>query len=106
MNKEQIIQLLKDNYTRDIRKQLVKTILSDEKDGGKSDLQDRYKLINQIFSYVLKEANWQMPKNSKEWNYEPLEIMCEAFPKLDTTKWYKDQMLIAKQNIGVKVQQN
>ncbi|MEA3353879.1 MAG: hypothetical protein U9Q33_08700 [Campylobacterota bacterium] len=42
-----------------------------------------------------------MQKNSNEWNYEPLDIMCEAFPKLVTTKWYKDQMLIAKQNIGV-----
>ena len=101
MNSEHIIQTLKDNYTRDIRKQLVKSILSSEKNNDKSALQRQYNLMNQIFSYVLKECNWDMPSNSNELDNEPLNIMKEVFPKLDTTKWFTDQLLVVKRSIDV-----
>ena len=43
---------------------------------------------------MLKECQWNMPANSKEWDSKPLEIMAEVFPKLETTKWYRDQAKI------------
>jgi len=99
MKKETIIQTLKDNYNRDLRKQVVKTIIANEK---QSDTPD-YKIINQIFSYVLKELNWKMAENTKEWDNTPLDIMEEAFPKLESTKWFKEQILTAKKMIEMEI---
>ena len=93
--KSEIVQTLKENYNRDLRKQVVKTILANENEQDTPD----YKIIDQIFTYVLKELNWKMPENSEEWDYTPLDIMEEAFPKLETTKWFEIQMLSAKKMI-------
>ena len=78
MQKNKIINALKAQYPRDLRKQLVKTILNSEKDQDKTVIEQRYKLMNQIFSYVLKECNWSMSQNSGEWDSTPLEIMTEV----------------------------
>ena len=99
MKKETIIQTLKDNYNRDLRKQVVKTILVNEKQSETPD----YKIINQIFSYVLKELNWKMAENTKEWDNTPLDIMEETFPKLESTKWYEEQILTAKKMIAMEI---
>jgi len=99
MTKETIIQTLKDNYNRDLRKQVVKTILVNEKQSETPD----YKIINQIFSYVLKELNWKMAENTKEWDNTPLDIMEETFPKLESTKWYEEQILTAKKMIAMEM---
>ncbi len=95
MEKSEIIQTLKDNYNRDLRKQVVKTILTQEKEKDKPD----YKIISQIFSYVLKELDWKMPEKTEEWDYTPLDIMEETFPKLESTKWFEVQILSAKKMI-------
>jgi len=99
MTKETIIQTLKDTYNRDLRKQVVKTILVNEKQSETPD----YKIINQIFSYVLKELNWKMAENTKEWDNTPLDIMEETFPKLESTKWYEEQILTAKKMIAMEM---
>ena len=99
MKKAEIIQTLKDNYNRDLRKQVVKTILADENEKDKPD----YKIINQIFSYVLKELNWKMADNNKEWDNTPLDIMEEVFPKLESTKWFEEQILTAKKMIEMEM---
>ena len=99
MIKEEIIQALKDNYDRDLRKQVVKTMLANENKKDKSD----YKVIDQIFSYVLKELNWKMPENPKEWDYTPLDIMEKSFPKIENTKWFEVQILIAKKLIEMEM---
>jgi len=99
MKKAEIIQTLKDNYNRDLRKQVVKTILADENEKDKPD----YKIINQIFSYVLKELNWKMADNTKEWDNTPLDIMEETFPKLESTKWFEEQILTAKKMIEMEM---
>ena len=106
MQKEKIINELKAQYSRDLRKQLVKTILSNEKDQDKTAIEQRYKLMNQIFSYVLKECNWSMSQNSGEWDNIPLEIMTAVFPKLETTQWYKKQGFVVKEDIDVMMDQN
>jgi L-lactate utilization protein LutC len=99
MKKETIIQTLKDNYNRDLRKQVVKTIITNEKQSETPD----YKIINQIFSYVLKELEWKMAENTKEWDNTPLDIMEEVFPKLESTKWYEEQILTAKKMIEMEM---
>ena len=99
MKKSEIIQTLKDNYNRDLRKQVVKTILADENEKDKPD----YKIINQIFSYVLKELNWKMADNTKEWDNTPLDIMEETFPKLESTRWFEEQILTAKKMIEMEM---
>ena len=106
MKKEEIIDELKAQYPRDLRKQLVKTILSNEKEQDKTAIEQRYKLMNQIFSYVLKECNWSMSKNSENWDNTPLEIMVNVFPKLETTQWYKEQDITVKKNIDVEMGQD
>ena len=97
--KEELIQTLKDTYNRDLRKQVVKTILHEEKENEKPN----YNIINQIFSYVLKELGWTIAANTKEWDNTPLDIMEETFPKLESTKWFKEQILTAKQMIETEL---
>ena len=99
MEKQEIIETLKENYNRDLRKQVVKTILSSEKESDKPD----YRIINQIFSYVLKELNWDLANNTEEWDNTPLDIMEETFPKLESTKWYEEQILTAKKIIELEM---
>ena len=99
MKKETIIQTLKDNYNRDLRKQVVKTMLRNEKE---SDTPEN-KIINQIFSYVLSQLGWDMAKNTSQWDSTPLDIMKETFPKIETTKWYKEMILTAEQSIDVEM---
>jgi len=106
MQKETIINELKAQYSRDLRKQLVKTILTHEKNKDEMTLAQSYKLMNQIFSYVLKECNWSMSENSQDWDNTPLEVMIETFPKLDTTQWYAEQDISVKKNIAVQMDQN
>jgi hypothetical protein len=97
MEKTEIIETLKAHYNRDLRKQVVKTLLSDEKETDKPN----YQLINQIFSYVLKELGWSMAENTKNWDNTPLDIMQDVFPKIESTKWYDEQVLTAKKMIDV-----
>ena len=96
MKKETIIQTLKEAYNRDLRKQVVKTLLANEKQSETPD----YKILNQIFSYVLKELDWKIAENTKEWDNTPLDIMEEVFPKLESSKWFKEQILTAKKMIA------
>lgn len=103
MTKETIITTLKEHYPRDTRKQLIKTILEQEKTMSELDKANVYKTLNQIFSFVLQQAGWEMANNSQEWNEMPLEVMKESFPKLSSTKWYEEQCLTAKQAIDVQL---
>ena len=97
MEKTEIIEILKENYNRDLRKGVVKTLLKDEK----ASVKPNYQLINQIFSYVLKELGWSMAENTKVWDNTPLDIMEDVFPKIESTKWYEEQILTAKKMIDV-----
>jgi len=101
MKKETIIKTLKDTYSRDLRKQVVRTILVNEKQSETPD----YKIINQIFSYVLRELDWKMAENTKEWNNTPLDIMEEVFPKLSNTIWFTGQILTVKRMIEMEMKE-
>ena len=98
--KQEIIQTLKENYNRDLRKQVVKTLLQEEK----ANKEPNYKIINQIFSYVLKEIEWEMPQNTQEWDNTPLDIIEETFPKITSTLWFKGQILTVEKMIAMKME--
>jgi hypothetical protein len=99
MKKETIIQTLKDNYSRDLRKQVVKTLLANEKESNTPN----YKIVNQIFSYVLRELDWKMAENTEKWDNTPLNIMEEVFPKITTTKWFQEQLLTVEKMIEMEI---
>ncbi|MBU1668373.1 hypothetical protein KKC13_08115 [bacterium] len=103
MKKEEIIGTLKAHYSRDVRKQLVKSILENEKSGDQIAIDQQYKIINQIFSYVLQQSGWRMGQSSQEWDSKPLEIMVEAFPQIKTTLWYNEQNISATKKVTVLV---
>ena len=99
MTVEETIITLKEQYNRTLRKQLVKAMLEDEKQ--KLSQTQTTHMINQIFSYVLENTNWNITHNSAKWDTQPLDIMKEVFPKIETTKWYKDKNLSTNKDIDV-----
>ena len=105
MNQNEIIEMLKATYSRDVRKGLVKTILEKEKEDDKLATLQQYKIINQIFSYVLQQSGWKMGEDSTVWDATPLEVMQEVFPKLSTTEWYSEQILTTNQKVEIQVQE-
>lgn len=102
MKKDEIIETLKSHYPRDVRKNLIRAIQAQEKIEDKLALKEQYKIINQIFSYVLHESNWEMNQSSGNWDNTPLEIVAEVFPKLSSTKWYKEQVILTSKDIEVQ----
>jgi hypothetical protein len=100
MNRSEIVETLKSQYSRDLRKQLVKSLLEAEKN---KDTTQQYKVMNQIFSYVISELGWTMAANTTKWDSTPLEIMSETFPKIKTSKWYEEQDLSVNRSIDVVV---
>ncbi len=98
MTPQEISESIKATYNRDLRKQVVKKLLSDEKEKHYD-----YRIVNQIFSYVIKSLGWDIAKNRDEWDETPLEIMKDVFPKIETTRWYQNQKVMAEKNIGVVV---
>lgn len=104
MNKDEIIETIKAHYSRDVRKQLIKSILENEKSENQEAIDQQYKIINQIFSYVLQQSGWKMGQSSQEWDTQPLDIMVETFPQIKTTLWYNEQNISATKKVNVVVE--
>ncbi|MFT7859569.1 MAG: hypothetical protein ABXS93_01395 [Sulfurimonas sp.] len=102
MNPEKIIENLKQEYNRDLRKQIVKSVTEHENNKDQAAIQSSYNILNQIFSYVLSQLGWNIVQNSKEWDDTPLLVMKETFPKIETTQWYKEQELEVEQTIKLQ----
>ncbi|WP_304543817.1 hypothetical protein [Sulfurimonas microaerophilic] len=102
MKPEEIVQSLKEQYNRDLRKQIVKNILQNEKSNDKEAIQSSYNILNQIFSYVLNQLGWNIAQDSSEWEDTPLKVMSDTFPKLESTKWYQDQLLQVEHSIKLE----
>ena len=99
---QEIIDTLKEQYSRDLRKKVVKSILTNEKSNDKKEQESSYKVINQIFTYVIGQLNWSISKNTNSWDDTPLKIISEVFPKIETTKWFKDQQLHVTKSINLE----
>ena len=93
---QQIIDKIKAQYPRDVRKQVVKSMLKSEKSNDREDIEFSYTSINQIFSYVIGELQWKIASSSSGWDNTPLSVMSECFPKIETTKWFQDKQLDVK----------
>lgn len=102
MTPEEIVTSLKEEYNRDLRKQIVKSILANEKNDDKAAIQSSYHILNQIFSYVLSQLGWNIVDSSSKWDETPLKVMSVTFPKLETTKWYQEQLLHVTDSIKVE----
>jgi len=99
---QKIINFIKEKYNRDLRKQVVKAILKNEKSNDKMAQESSYKIINQIFSYIISELDWNISQNTNSWNDSPLKIISEIFPKIETTQWFKDQQLLVTKPINLE----
>ncbi len=102
MMEKEIIEALKKHYSRDLRKQIVKSMLKSEKSNDKAMQESSYRVINQIFSYIISELGWSISENTDGWDETPLKIIRDTFPKIDTTKWFKEQQLNVKNSIDLK----
>jgi len=102
MAKEQIIEILKEQYDRDTRKQLVKSLIKNEKNNDKEAIESSYRIVNQIFSYVISELGWTFSDNTTNWDDTPLQIMLEVFPKIDSTKWFDEQLLTVRKTVSLQ----
>lgn len=100
MNQE-IVEKLKEHYPRDLRKQVVKSILKNEKSDDKLTSESSYQVIDQIFSYIISELNWNI-SNTSNWDDTPLKILSETFPKIETTQWFKNKQLHVKNHINLE----
>jgi len=103
MTKDEITEAIKSHYSRDLRKQLIKTVLRLEKNKDTQEVEQQYRLLDQIFSYILKNSGWNMAENLNDWNSTPLQIMTEVFPQIESTQWYQDKNLSASGSIDVKI---
>ncbi len=99
---QEIVETIKEQYTRSLRKQVVKSMLKYEKTKDKKALDSSYKVINQIFTYIISQLNWSISRDTNGWDDTPLEIISEVFPKIETTKWFKDQQLQVTNSISIK----
>ncbi len=98
MNKQELIDTLKAQYNKELRKQLVDSLLEAE---DNDETEKQYKLMNQVFSYVLSQLGWSMADNTQSWDNTPLDVMTEVFPKIKKTKWFKEQHITTKKSIDV-----
>jgi DNA-binding ferritin-like protein len=98
MNKQELIDTLKAQYNKNLRKQLVASLLESE---DNEETEKQYKLMNQIFSYVLSQLGWTMAENAQSWDSTPLDIMTDVFPKINKTKWFKEQHITANHSIDI-----
>jgi len=99
---QHIVDTLKAQYSRDLRKQIVKSIIKSEKNDDKLTKKSSYKIINQIFSYIISELNWSIANSTSNWDDTPHKLLCEVFPKIETTQWFKNQKIDVSKAINLK----
>ena len=112
---EQNIQFIEDNYPQDIRVDLILSLLSLEKitlqnaktiQGieASAKVENIHKMLDQIFSVVLKNLNWNIASSSNEWDYRPINIMKKSFPQVEQTQWYdiRHQQVISQLKVNTK----
>jgi hypothetical protein len=101
MTTSEIVDFLKAQYPRKTRKQLVSRLLEAESAHKVDELIRIEKLINQIFSYVLKELGWTMVTSAKNWDDTALEVMRESFPQIEHSRWYQNLDFTPQKEIDV-----
>lgn len=100
MTNEKIVENIKVQYNRDLRKQLVKRVANSEKMDDKEEIKNGYSIMSQIFSYILGQTGWDPADNSKKLDDSPLRILKEAFPNIESTKWFNG----VEQNVNKSIE--
>lgn len=97
-----VVERLKEQYSRDLRKKVVKSMLQHEKSKDKEAQDSSYKIVDQIFSYIMSDLGWSISQDSHSWNDAPLKIMSDVFPKIESTKWFKEKKLHVTKSINIE----
>ncbi|MDD3592672.1 MAG: hypothetical protein PHO65_08525 [Sulfurovum sp.] len=103
MTHEEIIESIKSQYNKDLRKQLVESLLEYEQKQDPAALRYGYQIMNQIYSYILNKLGWASADNASKWDNSPLDIMSTVFPKLEDTQWFIQQQLHLNKSIALKI---
>ena len=103
------IEFIKENYPKDIRVDLVVSLKSLENSAlnkektiqgieAQKKVEGLHQMIDQIFSVILKNLNWNIATSSNNWDYRPINIMKKTFPNIEQTQWYniRHQQVISK----------
>ena len=106
MTHQEIIDSIKVQYNRDLRKQLVKNLQEYEKMQNKQGIKSGYQIMNQIFSYVLAQLGWNVSDNALNWDESPLQILEQSFPHIEETEWFQGLQLNLRKSIEVRNQAN
>ncbi len=85
---EENIKFIEDSYPKDTRVELIVSLLELEKVKDEQNIQNVHNIIDQIFSVVLKNLQWNIASSSNDWDYRPIEIMKKTFPNIENTQWY------------------
>lgn len=106
MTHQDIIDSIKSQYNRDLRKQLVKNLKDHEKNNNSEGIKSGYQIMNQIFSYILAQLEWNVADNALSWDESPLHILEDTFPHIEETQWFQGMQLNLRKSIEVRNQAN
>ena len=106
MTHQEIIDTIKAQYNRDLRKQLVKNLKDHEKNNDRDAIKSGYQIMNQIFSFILAQLGWNIADNALNWDESPLQILKESFPHIEETQWFQGLKLNIQKSIEVRNQAN
>jgi len=85
------VKFIKDSYPKKTRIELITNLLEAQADktiSGQETVERLQNLIDQIFSTVLGNLKWNIASSKNSWDYRPIEVMQEVFPKIEKTRWY------------------
>ncbi|MEA3522822.1 MAG: hypothetical protein U9R50_07585 [Campylobacterota bacterium] len=82
------VKFIKESYPKKVRMELVTNLIEAQANKNDEVVENISNLLDQIFSVLLKNLKWSMAESLKDWDYRPIDIMKEAFPKIEKTKWY------------------
>ena len=103
------IEYIKENYPKEVRIDLIASLKSLENiainkkktiEGieAQAKVENLHKMIDQIFSVILKNLNWNIASSSNDWDYRPINVMKKTFPNIEQTQWYniRHEQVISK----------
>ena len=93
------IKFIEDSYPKEVRVDLIQSLLVLEKTvlvkdktiqgiEASTKVENLHKMLDQIFSVILKNLNWNIASSSNDWDYRPINVMKKTFFNIEKTKWY------------------
>jgi DNA-binding ferritin-like protein len=83
------VKYIKESYPKQTRVELISSLLELESNNSQSEkVENLHKMLDQIFSVILKNLEWNMSATFEKWDYRPIDVMIKVFPKIEKTIWY------------------